>query len=175
MNYEYKCIGAPERPRRSRRAKTGSDRLARAMEKIMKDEAVNGWEYMRTDLVPVVEKGGFLSRPQEVHRAVLVFRRSLEEQRNKRRSEGGGMFGEAISRRKPAQRRSQPEPVAEPEPEAIQADAPEPVVADPAPAERPRRARAVPAEEPIRLRADDMMDPPQGRSGRDRSPPSGLG
>ena len=175
MNYEYKCIGAPERPRRSRRAKTGSDRLARAMEKIMKDEAVNGWEYMRTDLVPVTEKGGFLSRPQEVHRAVLVFRRDLEEQRGKRRTEGGGLFGETAPRRQPGRRNAQPEPVAEPAPEAAPVDTPEPVVAEPVTAERPRRARAVAAEEPIRLRADDMVDAPQTPPGRDRLPPSGLG
>ena len=78
MGYEYKCIGAPERPKRKRGAKTRSDRLAAAMEDLISAEAVDGWEYLRTDLVPVEERSGWFSRSQEVHRAVLVFRRAKE-------------------------------------------------------------------------------------------------
>ncbi len=76
MSYEYKCVGAPEKARRIRGARTRTDRVAGAMEELINEEAVNGWEYLRTDLVPVEEKAGFFSRAQEVHRAVLVFRRA---------------------------------------------------------------------------------------------------
>jgi len=75
MSYEYKCVGAPERAKRVRGARTRTERVASAMEELINDEAVGGWEYLRTDLVPIEEKPNFFSRPQEVHRAVLIFRR----------------------------------------------------------------------------------------------------
>jgi hypothetical protein len=74
MTFEYKCVGAPERPKRLR-GSSRSDRVALAMQEVINAEAVDGWEYLRTDLLPVEEKAGFLSRTQEVHRAVLIFRR----------------------------------------------------------------------------------------------------
>ncbi len=78
MGFEYKCVGAPERPKRQRGVRGRSDRVALAMQEIIGAEAVDGWEYQRTDLVPVEEKRGIFSRAHEVHRAVLVFRRELE-------------------------------------------------------------------------------------------------
>ena len=75
MSFEYKCVGAPERPKRLRGTWSRSDRVALAMQEIIDAEAVDGWEYLRTDLVPVEEKASFFSRTQEVQRAVLIFRR----------------------------------------------------------------------------------------------------
>ena len=75
MAYEYKCVGAPEKGKRKRGAKTRSDRVANAMEITIQEQAVDGWEYLRTDLVPIEERSGFLGRTHEVHRAVMVFRR----------------------------------------------------------------------------------------------------
>jgi hypothetical protein len=74
MTFEYKCVGGPERPKRQRGI-SRSERVALAMQEIIRAEAVDGWEYLRTDLVPVEEKAGLFSRTHEVHRAVLVFRR----------------------------------------------------------------------------------------------------
>lgn len=81
MDYEYKCVGAPEKPKRKRGAKTRSDRVAHAMQALIADEAVEGWEYLRTDLVPVEERSGLFGRTHEVHRAVLVFRRDRQPSR----------------------------------------------------------------------------------------------
>lgn len=81
MTFEYKCVGAPERPKRLR-GTSRSDRVALAMQEVINAEAVDGWEYLRTDLVPVEEKPGFFSRTQEVHRAVLIFRRESAAARN---------------------------------------------------------------------------------------------
>ena len=78
MNYEYKVVGAPEKPKRRRGAKTGSDRLAVAFEEVLQAEAVEGWEYLRTDTVPVTERSGWFSPTRTVSRAVMVFRRPLE-------------------------------------------------------------------------------------------------
>lgn len=77
MAFEYKCVGAPERAKRKRGAKTRTDRVALAMQDVIMQEAVDGWEYLRTDLVPTEERSGMFSRTHEVHRAVMVFRRSL--------------------------------------------------------------------------------------------------
>lgn len=76
--YEYKCVGAPERARRAKGAKTRTDRVARALQEVIEAEANAGWEYLRTDLIPVEEKPGFFARPREVHRAVLIFRRAKD-------------------------------------------------------------------------------------------------
>lgn len=73
--YEYKVVGAPERAKRARGARTRTDRVARALQDLINAEAVDGWEYQRTDLLPVEERPGFFSRPRETHRAVLIFRR----------------------------------------------------------------------------------------------------
>jgi hypothetical protein len=81
MSFEYKCVGAPERPKRLRGTWSRSDRVALAMQEIIDAEAVDGWEYLRTDLVPVEEKASFFSRTQEVQRAVLIFRRDAVAER----------------------------------------------------------------------------------------------
>jgi len=80
MKYEYKAVGAPEKGKRKRGARSASDRVAAAFEEILAEEAVDGWEYQRTDLLPVNERAGLFSRPHEMHRAVMVFRRPLEEE-----------------------------------------------------------------------------------------------
>ena len=80
MKYEYKAVGAPEKGKRKRGARSASDRVAAAFEDILAEEAVDGWEYQRTDLLPVNERAGLFSRSQEMHRAVMVFRRPLEDE-----------------------------------------------------------------------------------------------
>ncbi len=80
MKYEYKAVGAPEKGKRKRGARSASDRVAVAFEEILSEEAVDGWEYLRTDLLPVNERAGMFSRTQEMHRAVMVFRRPLEQE-----------------------------------------------------------------------------------------------
>ena len=78
MSFEYKTVGAPERAKRKRGRRSQSDRVAAAFEEILQAEAVDGWEYLRTDLLPVTESAGWFRRGQEVHRAVIVFRRPLD-------------------------------------------------------------------------------------------------
>ncbi len=78
MSFEYKTVGAPERAKRKRGLRSRSDRVAAAFEEILQAEAVDGWEYLRTDLLPVIESAGWFKRGHEVHRAVMVFRRPLD-------------------------------------------------------------------------------------------------
>ena len=79
MTFEYKAIGAPERAKRKRGLRSQSDRVAAAFEEVLRAEAVDGWEYLRTDLLPVTERAGWFRRGHEVHRAVMVFRRPLAQ------------------------------------------------------------------------------------------------
>jgi hypothetical protein len=78
MTFEYKTVGAPEKARRKRGRRSQSDRVAAAFEEILQAEAIDGWEYQRTDLLPVTERAGWFGRGHEVHRAVMVFRRPLD-------------------------------------------------------------------------------------------------
>ena len=97
MQYEYKAIGAPEKGRRRRGAKTRSDKVAAAVEDLLVREGSEGWEYLRTDLFPVEERRGWLGRSREYHRAVMVFRREVIE-------EIGDTSGDAASVRMVAER-----------------------------------------------------------------------
>ena len=78
MTFEYKTVGAPEKAKRKRGLRSQSDRVAAAFEEILQAEAVDGWEYQSTDLLPVTESAGWFRRGHEVHRAVMVFRRPLD-------------------------------------------------------------------------------------------------
>lgn len=90
MNYEYKCVGAPEEPRRQRGARTGSDRAALAMQEVIAAEAVDGWEYLRIDILPVKEKADIFSRARRVDRAILIFRREIGDAPRSRPTERPG-------------------------------------------------------------------------------------
>jgi hypothetical protein len=72
---EYKCVPVPRRPKKARGHKTPCDAMAAAMETIMNDEAAQGWEYLRSDLVPMEHRAGLFGAVQESHQAVMVFRR----------------------------------------------------------------------------------------------------
>lgn len=128
MDYEYKCVAAPEKAKRRRGAKTRTDRVAGAMEDILKAEGVGGWEYQRTDLIPVEEKSGMFSRATEVHRAVMVFRRPL-----------------ASSVSQPAYAPVAAEPQMAPQPVAAPVAAPAVQVAPQAPAAAPMQVQEAPA------------------------------
>ncbi|MEO1724146.1 MAG: hypothetical protein AAFR84_17305 [Pseudomonadota bacterium] len=79
MNYQYKLVGAPERGTRRRGTKTGSERVAAAMQEIVAQHAQEGWEFVRTDTLPVNEPRGFFGARRIVMRAVLVFRRQVRQ------------------------------------------------------------------------------------------------
>lgn len=80
MKFEYKAVGAPERGKRRKGAKSRSDRAAVAVEQVIAAEAVDGWEYLRTDHFPVEERSGWLARARITERAVMIFRRALTGQ-----------------------------------------------------------------------------------------------
>ena len=72
---EYKVVPAPRKAKPRKGARGKPEALARAMEELIKKEAGAGWEYLRADLIPCEERRSFFSRPIEMHRAMLVFRK----------------------------------------------------------------------------------------------------
>jgi len=90
MRFEYKTVGGPERGRKRRGARTVADRVAAAMQEIIEAETVDGWEYLRTDLIAVEERSGLFARRQTMHCPVLVFRRALPERAPASPQTGGG-------------------------------------------------------------------------------------
>lgn len=77
--YEYKTVAAPRRPKKARGVKGKDAQMAHAVEELIQETAMGGWEYHRTDIFPVQEGGGLFSRAQTVQRAVMVFRRAASQ------------------------------------------------------------------------------------------------
>ncbi len=75
MSLEYKCIAAPEEAKR--RGCKRSERLALNMQDIINDQAAEGWQYLRTDTVPIRERRGFFGGTDTISRSVMVFCRAL--------------------------------------------------------------------------------------------------
>lgn len=76
--YSYKTVAAPRRARKAKGVKGADALLAHAMGELISEEAAGGWEYVRTDSLPVEEGGGLFSRPVTTWRAVMTFRRAEE-------------------------------------------------------------------------------------------------
>ncbi|MCP5072757.1 MAG: DUF4177 domain-containing protein [Rhodobacteraceae bacterium] len=79
QTYEYKVIPAPNRPKRFKGVKGNAARFAEVLAKSMNDQAKDGWEYVRSDSMPVEEKAGLLKGRTENYHTVLVFRRAKGE------------------------------------------------------------------------------------------------
>lgn len=140
MSMQYKCVAAPERAPKRKGAKTRTERVAACVEDVIAEQAVDGWEYVRTDLFPVEESGGWFSRRQEVHRAVMVFARDPSRRRGELR------FAPA----EPVQQPVMQPPVAQPMPQ----QAAQPAAAQPmAPPEMAPPQPAPMAAEPLAPRA----------------------
>jgi hypothetical protein len=76
--YHYKCVAAPRRARKNREHRTPSEALVAAFEAAIAVEAAAGWEYLRTDLVPMEAKSGWFSSWIETHQGVMIFRRPAD-------------------------------------------------------------------------------------------------
>ncbi|MBE3639839.1 DUF4177 domain-containing protein [Mangrovicoccus algicola] len=75
MSYEYQVIPAPERGQKARGAKTPDARYAAALAQVLNEEAAQGWEFQRAEVLPSQEKQG-LTGTRTVYVNVLVFRRA---------------------------------------------------------------------------------------------------
>ncbi len=75
--YEYKVRPAPTKGLKGAGVKGAEARFAHGLEHLMNEMGTEGWEYVRSDILPSEERQG-LTSTQTVYRSVLVFRRPLE-------------------------------------------------------------------------------------------------
>ncbi len=80
-HYEYKVIPAPAKGTKTPGVKAPEARLANTVEALLNLQAAEGWDYMRTDILPSDERQG-LTSTQTVYRTLMVFRRAKAEEEN---------------------------------------------------------------------------------------------
>lgn len=73
--YEYKVVPAPKRGLKAKGLKTGEARFANALQQVMNDLGAQGWEYQRTDTLPLEERQGLTGKTTSFQN-MLVFRRA---------------------------------------------------------------------------------------------------
>ncbi len=74
--FEYKVVAAPVRGLKGKGIKGTQARFANALQTVMNDLAKDGWEYQRTDTLPLEERQG-LTGKSTTFQNMLVFRRAL--------------------------------------------------------------------------------------------------
>lgn len=75
--FEYKVVPAPAKGQKAKGVKTQEGRFALAIETSLNALALEGWEYVRAELLPSDERSG-LTGSTVNWRNVLIFRRELE-------------------------------------------------------------------------------------------------
>ena len=78
--YEYKTVALPQTVQgRRRRGVSEADLVAETLGELIHLEAVDGWEYFRSDILAAGTRGGMFSKePKVTYYSVLVFRRMQE-------------------------------------------------------------------------------------------------
>jgi hypothetical protein len=106
--FEYKVVPAPRRGEKARGVKGLEDRFALALTTLMNRLGRDGWEYLRTDTLPVEERHGLAGRITTSYQNMLVFRRALA---------AAATEPAAADARPPADAAAPPQPSVEPPPE----------------------------------------------------------
>jgi hypothetical protein len=75
---EYRVVPAPKRGVKAKGAKTGEERFAAALSEVMNALGAEGWDYVRSDVLPCEERQGLTGRATVYH-TVMVFRRAVAE------------------------------------------------------------------------------------------------
>ena len=76
--FEYRVIPAPRRGVKAKGIKAAEDQFAHALTLAMNAEAADGWEFVRSDTLPLDERQG-LRGSNTTFQSVLVFRRQSAE------------------------------------------------------------------------------------------------
>ncbi|MDZ7906389.1 MAG: DUF4177 domain-containing protein [Cypionkella sp.] len=77
LNYEYKVVPAPRRAVKSKAAGNAEQRFALSLSIVMNDMGREGWEYVRTDTLPMDERAGLTGGVKTTYLNMLVFRRVI--------------------------------------------------------------------------------------------------
>ncbi len=78
MAFEYKVVPAPKKATKVKGLKRGEDKFAASLAQLMNEFGAQGWEYQRTDTLPVETRTGLTTRVTTFEN-MLVFRRALPE------------------------------------------------------------------------------------------------
>ena len=76
--FEYKVIPAPFSGKRAKGVKGADGRFANALSESINELASAGWEYVRAESLPSVERKGLMRKRHETYQNVLVFRRASD-------------------------------------------------------------------------------------------------
>jgi len=76
--YEYKVIPAPKKGIKAKGLRKGEARFAKALETVMNEFGAEGWEYQRTDTLPLEERQGLTGKTTSFQN-LLVFRRPVAQ------------------------------------------------------------------------------------------------
>ncbi|MBV1863019.1 MAG: DUF4177 domain-containing protein [Rhodobacteraceae bacterium] len=79
QSFEYKAIAAPTRARKFKGVKGTAAQFAMVLSELMNEMASDGWEYLRSDSLPVDEKAGLLKARVETYHTMLIFRRAKSQ------------------------------------------------------------------------------------------------
>ena len=75
--FEYKVVPAPMRGLKAKGIKGTPARFANALQSVMNELGADGWEYQRTDTLPVEERVGLTGKNTSFQN-MLVFRRMID-------------------------------------------------------------------------------------------------
>ena len=79
MHFEYMVVPAPRKGLKGKGVKGNEARFAFAIQTLMNEHAVQGWEFVRAEVLPSDERQG-LTSSHTVYRDLLVFRRPRAEE-----------------------------------------------------------------------------------------------
>ncbi len=77
--YEYKVVPAPKRGLKAKGLRNVQERFANALQTQMNELAAQGWDYQRTDTLPMEERQGLTGKSTSFQ-TMLVFRRAVRAQ-----------------------------------------------------------------------------------------------
>lgn len=75
--YEYKVLPTPRRAKRAKGVKGQPARFAHALTEVINAEAKEGWEYYKSETLPMEMKPGLLKSRIETFQSLLIFRREI--------------------------------------------------------------------------------------------------
>jgi hypothetical protein len=77
--HEYLVVPAPRRAPKIKGVRDTAERFAVAVAQVMNEAGRDGWEYLRTDSLPMEARTGWLGGRSVTTQELLVFRRPLED------------------------------------------------------------------------------------------------
>lgn len=72
--FEYKAVPAPTTGTKAKGVKTTEDRFALSLTETLNEMSAEGWEYVRAETLPCVERKG-LTGSQQTYQNILIFRK----------------------------------------------------------------------------------------------------